>query len=451
VYDTIDIENLNIPAVALVNEDFVQSAKSTAQAKGMPGLRIVKETIPCECMIQDKIEAGVSSVIDDIVDALTRPLTDEEGNPRQKEAERLQQNAFEGNLEEVNRFFYKRGWTDGLPIIPPTEEAVEEMLTGTDLPPDLLVGKMAPRSGKATVKKIAINAVMAGGLPTYMPLLIAGAEALMDQGSAFAGKGCSTGAFAPFWIVNGPIRNELHVNSGSGALSPGDIANAAIGRAMGLIAKNIGGMRKGIEDMGTIGNPGKYTTVIAENEEGSPWKPLHVDFGFHKDDSALTLFLPHCNIMVRPFGSDDKGILNAVLFNTLPFSVLPWVNGLLLIVMPPAHANILASNGWTKKDIQTFIAEYASVPAYRHPLYYGAHSGMAPKGWKPLNPSDPVRIFNNADCIGIIVAGGPGDVLGMFTEGGVAIIRWVTKKVELPANWDNLVKKYKNIVPKYAS
>jgi hypothetical protein len=451
VYDTIDIESLDIPAVALVNKDFVPNAESAARSKGMPGLRIVKETIPCECMIQDKIEAGVSSVIDHIVDALTRPLADEERCPKQREAKELPQTIFKGNLEEVNRFFYKRGWTDGLPIIPPTEEAVEEMLAGTDLPPDHLVGKMAPRLGKATVKKIAINAVMAGALPTYMPLLMAGVEALLDQDSAFEGKGVSTGAFAPFWIVNGPIRNDLLVNSGSGALSPGDIANAAIGRAMGLIAKNIGGMRKGIEDMGTIGNPSKYSTVIAENEEGSPWGPLHVDFGFDKDDSTVTLFLPHCNIMVRPFGSDDKGILNALLFNALPFSVLPWVNGLLLIVMPPAHANILATRGWTKKDIQTFLAEYASVPAYRHPLYYGAHSGVAPRGWKPLNPDDSVRIFNNAGCIGIIVAGGPGDVLGMFTEGGVATIRWVTKKVELPANWHKLVNRYKNLVPKYAS
>ena len=136
MYDTIEIENLNVPAVAIVNKDFIQNAKSAARAKGMPGLRIVKETIPCECMLQGEIEAGVSSVIDDIVDALTRPLTDEEEHPKQKEAEEQQQRIFKGGLEEVNRFFYKRGWTDGLPIIPPTEEAVEEMLTGTDLPPD---------------------------------------------------------------------------------------------------------------------------------------------------------------------------------------------------------------------------------------------------------------------------------------------------------------------------
>ena len=166
------------------------------------------------------------------------------------------------------------------------------MLQGTDLPPDHVVGKIIPRLGKATVEKIAINAVMAGALPTYMPLLIAGVEALLDPESAFDTFGVSTGSWAPFWIVNGPIRHDLQINSGYGALSPGNVANAAIGRALGLIIKNIGGIRKGVEDMGVLGNPGKYTLVIAENEEGSPWEPLHVERGFNAQDSTVTLFFP---------------------------------------------------------------------------------------------------------------------------------------------------------------
>ena len=151
---------------------------------------------------------------------------------------------------------------------------------------------MVPRLGKATVEKIAINAVMAGALPTYMPVLIASVQALWTPD----GTPCatvSTGSWAPFWIINGPIRKDLHINSGSGALSPGDMANATIGRAMGLITKNIGGIRKGIEDMGFLGNPGKYSMVMAENEEESPWEPLHVEQGFKKEDSAITVFFPN--------------------------------------------------------------------------------------------------------------------------------------------------------------
>ena len=137
------------------------------------------------------------------------------------------------------------------------------MLAGTDLPPDHLVGRIIPRLGKVTVEKIAVNAVMAGALPTYMPLLIAGVEALLDPVANFGTFEVSTGSWAPFWVVNGPIRGQLRFNSGSGALSPGDIANAAFGRAMGLIVKNLGGARKAMEEMGVLGNPAKYTMVIA--------------------------------------------------------------------------------------------------------------------------------------------------------------------------------------------
>jgi hypothetical protein len=133
------------------------------------------------------------------------------------------------------------------------------MLSGTDLPPDYLVAEIVPRNGKATVEKIAINAVMAGCLPTYMPVLVAGVQALTAPDTTFGIWGVSTGSWAPFWIINGTVRNDLHIDSGSGTLSPGDKANAAIGRAMGLIIKNIGGIRKASEDMGCLGNPGKYS------------------------------------------------------------------------------------------------------------------------------------------------------------------------------------------------
>ena len=156
------------------------------------------------------------------------------------------------------------------------------MMTGTDLPADHVVAKLIPRLGKATIEKIAINAVMAGALPTHMPVLIAAVQTLMDPRSRFDTFEVSTGSWAPFFVVNGPIRNDIHINCSSGALSPGDIANAAIGRAMGLIVKNIGGARKGVEDMGVFGNPGKYSLVLGEYEEESPWEPLHVERGFQK-------------------------------------------------------------------------------------------------------------------------------------------------------------------------
>ena len=187
MYDAISIEEMNKPAAVLVNKDFVTDSISAKSSKGRPGLRIVSEDVPPECTVMEQIEAGVGAVMDDIIAALTEPLTEEEKSPTPKEVEKPSRIVFKGNLEEVNRFFYRRGWTDGLPIIPPTEEKVAEMLTGTDLPSDHVTAKIIPRLGKATIEKIAINAVMAGALPTYMSLLIAGVQAVTDAGSGFAG------------------------------------------------------------------------------------------------------------------------------------------------------------------------------------------------------------------------------------------------------------------------
>src|SRR3989337_1762504 len=135
---------------------------------------------------------------------------------------------------------------------------------------------------------------MAGALPIHLPVILAVVEALADKNGGFGTYGCSTGSWAPFTLVNGPIREEIQINYGSGALSPGNIANAAIGRAVSLIAKNIAGARKGIEDMGVLGNPAKYSQVMGEDEAGSPWEPEHVERGFTATDSTVTLFFPNC-------------------------------------------------------------------------------------------------------------------------------------------------------------
>ena len=449
MYDTVAIENLNKPAVALVNKDFVNDARAAALSLGMPEIRIVSETVPCECKIKEDIEAGVSTAMSDIVAALTKPLTEEEKSPKKK-IEEMPRIVFKGSLAEVNQFFYLRGWTDGLPIVPPTEEAVAEMLSGTDLPSSHVVGKIPPWLGKATVEKIATSAVMAGALPTYMPLLIAGVQALLEPVAQYGVLGVSTGSFTPFWIINGPIRNELNFNFQSGVLSPGNIANASFGRAMRLIIANIGGARKGIEDMGQFGNPGKYTMVIAENEEDSPWEPLHVEHGFNKEDNTVSLFFPQSYSQLMSYGSDDKGILSSVIYN-----IIPGVRGLFCFLLNPSHAKALASKGWSKKEIANFISEFANVPAYRNWEYWGAPK--VPQKWRlATNPMDPIRILNNPDWIRVIVTGGPGNHIGLLTGGGAAAkgeapggFDWVTKKVELPANWSTLVGKYTNLVPIY--
>lgn len=366
-----------------------------------------------------------------IVEMLTKPLSAEEKSPKQPAA-KSESIVFKGSFDEVNRFFYKNGWTDGLPIAPPTKEAVAEMMTGTDLPPDHVVAKVIPRFGKATVEKIAVNAVMAGALPTHMPVLIAAIEAVMDQRSRFDTFEVSTGSWAPFFAVNGPIRHDIHVNFSSGALSPGNIANSAIGRAIGLIVRNIGGARKGVEDMGVIGNPSKYSLVIGESEEESPWAPLHVERGFKKEDNTVTLFFPNGYAQSVPRETSAEGIAQALA------NMGPWDMSCLIVI--PTHAKVLAAEGWTKEKLKQYVLQHAASPF-------------------PASPTSPTSKDNSdvlsrppaaaADGLMILVAGGPGAWMGMLRSVGGIENSFVTKKINLPRNWNRLVEKYKDVVPVY--
>ena len=443
MYDAIYIEGKGKPTITFIFEHFYNDAMSAASSKGMPVIRVVPETIVSECTVLPEIEKAIGLVFDKVIDALTRPLTADEKSPKKREPENPPRLIFKGTLEEVNRFFYQRGWADGLPVIPPTEAAVAEMMTGTDFSADHLVEKLEPRLGKATVERIAINAVMAGCLPTYMPFLIAGTQALM--GNPVCGMmAASTGSFSPFWLINGPAGRDANFRSTYGATSPGDIANASFGRAMGLITKNIRGIRKQMEDMGVLGNPGKYSWVAAENEENSPWEPLHVERGFKKEDSAVTLLFPQSFQQMMPFGTDDKGLLATVVG-----SVIPARMGSFAVLLTPTNAQSLASRGWTKQAVKDYIVKNTIVP----PGYYTrlgikasgpfdrgnlGETGESAQIFRPsrLDP-DPVQVF---------VFGGFGSWVGIIQGGGTP----VTRKAELPKNWAQLVKKYKNIVPNYA-
>ncbi|HOQ98058.1 MAG TPA: hypothetical protein PLJ35_04480 [Anaerolineae bacterium] len=449
MYDAIRVEELDKPAVVIVNAGFVATAKTAASGRGMPGVRIIASPVIPNCIDEAEVDAGITPLIKDIVAGLTKPLSAEEKAPSQKEEHpRI---VFRGTLKEVNRFFYKRGWTDGLPVLPPTEEEVAEMLSGTDLPPDHVVGQLIPRLGKVTVERIAINAVMAGALPTHMPVLIAAAEILMDRRVYFGQFGVSTGSFAPMWLINGPIRNDLRINCKTGILSPGDIANSGIGRAISLIIKNIGGIRKGVEDMGVMGNPGKIGMVVGENEEESPWDPLHVDHGLAREDSAITVHFMDNSQLITPYHVDDNGILRVLIDNINPGRQLVYT-----IIFNAETARILSKRGWSKQDVREFISEYARVPAYQHRVWERVFTEASPNPWglrrqqMPISPMETMRIIPNPDWIRVFVAGGPLSSMGLYGGDHFDVQKWVTKKIQLPANWNKLVAKYKNIVPNYS-
>jgi len=431
----------------LANYGFANDAESASRSKGMPGVRVVSTKVPCESTVSEDIEAGIDGSWDDIITALTKPLTTEEKNPRVEKTETPARIIFQGSLEEVNGFFYRRGWTDGLPIIPPTEEAVQEMLLGTDLPADYLLGKLQSRLGKATVEKVAINAVMAGALPTYMPVLIAATIDLLESEQGFNGYttyGFSTGSWAPFWVINGPIRNQLNINNGSGAFSPGNIANAAIGRAMGLIIKNIGGVRKGIEDMGVMGNPMKYTMVIAENEEESPWEPLHVEHGYNKEDSTISLSFPQSFLQHYPPGSDATSILQSVVDNITRSMRYT-------IVFNPSTARNLAREGYTKEKIKKHVAEKKLISMGQMRMQSGAVvTPGSTLQQSSRDASEMVPLIKDPRFMRVIVGGGPGAFVAHLIGGGATPGKKEMQTIELPKNWEKLVAKYKDVVPIYS-
>ncbi|MBI2907500.1 MAG: hypothetical protein HYX92_07605 [Chloroflexi bacterium] len=313
----------------------------------------------------------------------------------------------EDSLEAINQLFHEKGWTDGLPIIPPTEDRVRRMLTGTKRKPEESLGGMPPKFGEATIEKVAVNAVMAGCLPEYMPILITAVEGMLDERYPLYGMQATTHPAAPLAIVNGPIVKKVGLNAGYGLFGPGWQANATIGRAIRLMLLNMGGATPGKVDRSTMGQPCKYTYCVAENEDASPWEPLHVEHGFAKNTSTVTMSSgenPH-NINDH-VGTNAEHIL-AIAAGTVAtmgvnFPLVP------LMVICPEHAATIAKDGFSKNDVKHFLFEHARLPLgkARASGMYG--QGMWPKWWDSSDPETSIPVTENWEDIIIVVAGGAG-------------------------------------------
>ncbi len=447
-YNSAAIETLGKPVVMLVKEDLAQPAQRGASARQVPCLRMVKTGIMdmsgmfSLAEVEDAIiRPGITPVIDEIISALTMPLTEQEKSPAK--IEDLSRLVYKGNIEEVNNFFYKNGWTNGAPIVPPTEEAVREMLKGTDLPRDYVVARIPPMLGKATVEKIAVNAVMAGCLPTYMPILIAAVEGMVDPVIHLEGWTCSVASWAPLIIVNGPIRRDLNMKSDGAIMSPYYKANSTIARAIAFMIMNIGGVRPILEDMSEMGHESRFGMCIAENEEVTPWQPLHSDYGFNREDSSVTLFWPSQRTSVS--GKDAAGILRSM----CTVDMLGWDLGCAFI-LSPGCAKKLADEGWTKKDILAYVVEYARKPASEWNIRWLTGNNHRPKDViLPVDPSHSARKFWSTEHLLIVVGGSNYGASGVAYGGGGDHGGPSITKVQLPKDWGNLVARYKDIVPTY--
>jgi len=281
---------------------------------------------------------------------------------------------------------FARGVTDGLPVVVPTAERVRAAVAASGRAADELIGLVAPRHGRATVERVAVNAVMAGCRPEYVPVVLAAVAGICDPGFALEGVSGTTDAVTPLVIVNGPIRGRLDINCGGSVFGAGWRANATIGRAVRLVWVNIGGARPGLISMSTFGQPGRYSYCIGEHEEASPWEPLHVEHGFAAGDSTVAVLAAEApQVVANTTGRTAREILDTVARAGVVIANpdLAPLNDTLLVI-GPEHARTIAGGGWTKSDVRQFVWERAQVTV---------DGARAPK-------------FREPDVLRIVVAGG---------------------------------------------
>lgn len=260
-------------------------------------------------------------------------------------------------------YCYEQGWAaDGLPVVPPAENLVSACLDSAGRSPDEVVVAMPPIRRVCTIEQAAANAVMAGCLPEYFPVVLAALEALGDARYALHASAASTGGSGPLLIVNGPIRGAIGLNSGANVFGPGCRANATIGRAIRLVILNVFGMAPGVFDLSTQGFPGKYSLCIAENEEASPWEPLHVEKGFQPDESTVTVWPARSTESLdQRLANTPEAVLLAIADTMSRLGALH-SHAQAAVVLGPEHADVLARAGWSKAQVRRFLHAHARRP-----------------------------------------------------------------------------------------
>jgi hypothetical protein len=399
-----------------------------------------------------------------LVDQIVRHLTDEGGSQQTSEAraERGDRDiVFTGTFEEVNEFFLKNEWSDGLPIVPPTVDKVEAFLRFTDRSRDEVLGILHPSLAAATVWNVAVNGVMAGCRPEYMPVLLAVVEVMCDPEYGLK-HGGSTPGWEAMIVLNGPIRAQLGFDDKQGAQRPGNQANTSIGRFYRLYARNVPRFLPGTTDMATFGQ--MFRSVVAENEQACAdigWKPLHVTRGYRPHENVVTV--TSVRTASDPFTTAGESAERHLDY------IVDWVKRMIepyqssrgyvethVLLLTPVIAGVLAKAGYSKEDVARYLVKNAVVPAsyYEWSMMQADHhppgttlAGLVEKGELPrawLQSDDPERLvplFLPETQWLIVVAGDPlrnrSCIYRQNFKQGYA----TSRKVNLPANWDALFRK----------
>lgn len=301
----------------------------------------------------------------------------------------------------------ERGWGDGLPLVPPTADRVSAMLATVDAAPDRSLGAVPPSWREATVEVVAINAVMAGCRPEHFPVVCAAVSGVVDPAFNLYGIQATTNPVAPLVVVNGPVASQLGINAAGNAFGPGWRANATIGRALRLVLSNVGDAKPDGSDRATHGFPGKFTFCVAENEDASPWEPLHVERGFPAAASTVTVMgIAQFHNVVEFVATDARDILDAIAANlAVPGTNNVSYGGEPAFVFCPEHAAAVAAGGFSKRDVKAYLFERArcdlsgAPPAVRDMLRSRRPAWCDLRRWP---------ICDRAEDLQILVVGGPG-------------------------------------------
>ena len=322
---------------------------------------------------------------------------------------------------DLAEWYFERGFTDGLPVVPPTPERVDAMVTALGGAPERLEARVPPRGGGLTHEVLAVNMVLAGCLPAYAPVVKAALLALCDARFNLNGVQTTTHVAAPLVVVNGPIRNEIGMNAGHNVFGPGNRANATIGRAIRLVLLNVGGATPGDLDKSTLGHPGKYSYCIAENEESSPWAPYHVEQGYAPEDStvfAIAAEAPHS--VTNHVANDAEGILDSIVSAMSTIAHNNAVSsGSCAVVIGPEHAATIAGKGWTRSDVRNYLWMNAGNTFGEisfHGRYGKIYNRNLPR-WYRRDPGARIPVVPRAEEIHLFVAGGDAGRFSAFIPG----------------------------------
>ncbi|MEA2379473.1 MAG: hypothetical protein QOK00_2340 [Thermoleophilaceae bacterium] len=437
-----------MPTVAVHTETFARLARSAARVKGMPGTRQAFVPQPLIGLSPDELfdyivggdPVNGRPFMQEVIEGLTRPLDarDQKGVSFDRSAPRLLEPDSEDNLQQL---FMDNAWTDYMPIVLPTEERVAAMLAGTSRSPDDRVGRMRPTLYREfwefNVEKVAVNAVMAGARPEYLPVILAIAAA------GVTARQSSTTSLAAITLVNGPIRNEIGMNYGIGAFGPYNHANVTIGRAHGLLSQNLqGGSVPGETYMGSQGSPWTFSAAYAENEEASPWEPFHVQHGFQASDSTVSVFTGG---WYNQWGTGIRDEWEEK-FRASLRACEPWLGPML--ALDPLAARELVKRGFdTKAKLLDWLVDNARMTAREYWDNQWSQTALRPfaaLGEEPYasilkaDPDELIKMYRPED-ISVTVIGGETtptwNMLCATLENGTTLVDAVNRGIASVDDW----------------